>query len=139
MPALEVDDTFIEEEPGLFNAAGTALAFFYYRTCDRASDMFLDAVGLGAEDRRLHDRSTYSATATLQVEEPVRRGQRLTYRVSVRRIGGKSITYRVEVLGAEDGRRRAVFDTVGVCMDMTGPKPMQIPDEIRARIEEFVG
>lgn len=137
MPALEIGDTFIEDEPGLFGHDGTAQAFFYFRTCDRASDMFLDAVGLGAEDRRQHNRSTYSATATLTVEEPVKRGIRLLYRVSVQRIGGKSIGYRVEVLGAEDGRRRAIFDTVGVCMDMTGPRPMHIPDAIRERLEQY--
>lgn len=137
MPEMLVPDDFIEDEPGLWEADGRASAFFYYRTCDQASDVFLDAVDLGATARREIDQSTYSAAAELTVEKPVRKGEALVFAVRVLRIGGKSMTYAVEVLGAEDRARRAVYTSVGVCMDMTGPRPKPIPDSVREKLEAY--
>lgn len=137
MTAMQVDGDFIADEPGQFDEHGMALSFFYYRNCDRASDYFLDEVGIGAEARRSINRSTYSATATLDVVEPVTRGTPLRFEITVSRIGGKSVGYRVTMLGAKDDRVRAIYDTVGVCMDMTGPTPMAIPDEVREKLSAF--
>lgn len=137
MPALTLGDDFIAAEPGLFDAAGHATSFFYYRTCDQASDFFLDEVDLGAEARRSINQSTYSATASIEVLDPVEAGMALRYEVTVERIGGKSVGYRVIVLNAEDGRTHAIYDTVGVCMDMAGPTPKTIPDSVREKLERF--
>lgn len=137
MPALTVDGAFIEPEPGFFGPDGAATAFFYYRVCDRASDVFLDAVGLGETARREINRSTYSATCALEVSEPAREGEPLSFEIAVLRIGGKSVTYEVAARDAADGRLLARYETVGVCMDMTGPAPMAIPDTVRESLSEY--
>jgi acyl-CoA thioesterase FadM len=137
MPALTVDGDFIETEPGFFGPDGIATAFFYYRVCDRASDVFLDAVALGETSRREINRSTYSATCELEVVEPARDGMALSFDIAVLRVGGKSLTYEVVARAAEDGRPLARYETVGVCMDMAGPTPMTIPDEVRTALSLY--
>ena len=137
MPALIRGDELILDEPGLYDDTGVATSFFYYRTCDQVSDLLLDAVDLGAEARRTINQSTYSATASIDVSDPVKKGDRLRYEVTVERIGGKSVGYRAKVLNAEDGHLHAVFDTVAVCMDMSGPTPKAIPDSVREKLEGF--
>lgn len=138
MAELLVDGDFVETEPGFFDQSGVALSFFYYRNCDRASDIFLDVIGLGAEARHAINRSNYTAVAGIDVLNPVSEGEALRFSVQVDRIGGKSLTYRVLMQNAEDGAVRAVFNTVGVCMDMTGPTPMTIPDDVRAVISQYM-
>lgn len=137
MPVLTVDGAFIEPEPGFFAPDGTATAFFYYRVCDQASDVFLESVGLGETARRQINRSTYSAICELDVREPAREGVPLRFDIAVLRIGGKSVTYEVSARDAGDGRLLARYETVGVCMDMTGPSPMAIPDTVRESLSRF--
>ncbi len=138
MAAMQVPGDFIQIEPGMFDETGRAESFFYYRVFDLASDTLLNAAGLGADARRTINRSTYTATAELHIEEPVIQGERLRFEVVVTRIGGKSVTYRTRMIGVDDGRVKATYDTVGVCMDMTGPTSIPIPDDVRSVLEGYM-
>ena len=136
--ALKVSNPDFEEEDGFFDASGEATNFFYYRCCDRASDVFLDAVSLGAIAREEENRSTYSATAEVEVISAVRRGDQLNYEVAVDRIGGKSINYTVRVFRVGEDQPAAIYKTVGVCMDMTEVRPTVIPDFVKEKLAAFM-
>ncbi|MDF1750291.1 MAG: thioesterase family protein [Alphaproteobacteria bacterium] len=138
MTVLKVPGDFITAEPGFYDENGTAQAFFYFRNCDRASDIFLDSVGVGEKARREINRSTYSATANLTVKEAVPQETPLRFEVSVLRIGGKSFGYRTQMFGASDEKCYATYDSVAVCMDMTGPTPISLPEEVRDALSAYL-
>lgn len=134
---MKIERPDFEEEAGFFDADGVATNFFYYRCCDRASDVFLDAVSLGAIAREAENRSTYSATAEIEVSDPVRRGDSLDYEITVDRIGGKSVNYSVRVLKDGASEPAVLYRTVGVCMDMSDVTPMAIPDFVKEKLAAF--
>ncbi len=138
MPVLQVSGDFVTQEPGFYDENGTALTFFYYRNCDRASDIFLDSVGVGEQARREINRSTYSATANLVVADSVPQNTPLRFEISVTRIGGKSFGYRTRMLNAADDTCYATYDSVAVCMDMTGPTPIPLPDDVRDQLGNYM-
>ena len=125
-------------EEGLFDEDGLATAFFYYRQCDLASDVFFEDIGMGARERHELQRSNFAATASLEVFNPIRNGEGVTFDVSVTRIGTKSMTYRIRMKDGRDGAVRAIVESVGVCMDMAAGRPMALPDEVKARIQAYL-
>ncbi|NMM46234.1 hypothetical protein HH303_17215 [Rhodospirillaceae bacterium KN72] len=139
MPTRPVAGDFIDpSEEGLFDQDGLATGFFYYRQCDLASDVFFDDIGMGVRERHALQRSNFAATASLEIFNPVRHGESVTFDVSVIRVGTKSMTYRIRMNSVGDGALRAVVESVGVCMDMAAGRPMALPDEVKARIQAYL-
>ena len=139
MPARPVAGDVVDlSEDGLFDEDGLATAFFYYRQCDLASDVFFEDIGMGVRERHTLQRSNYAATVSLEIVNPVRSGEDVAFDVSVTRIGTKSMTYRIRMKDADDGAVRAVVESVGVCMDMVAGRPMALPDDVKVRIQTYL-
>jgi acyl-CoA thioester hydrolase len=75
------------------------------------------------------------ARAEIDYRMPARYGQTLEIRIDIAAIGRTSFTYDYEILD-EENRSVASARTVQVMYDYATAKPVQIPDEIRQKLQK---
>lgn len=111
----------------------------FYRWMEQVEHDFFRSLGLTIV-KHLPDGSTIGwprVTAQCRFESPARYEDVLTVRLTVQRIGVKSITYDVVITNGDRTIARGSMKTV--CCIVRPGQPMQsleIPDEYRSRIDE---
>ena len=111
----------------------------FYRWMEQVEHDFFRSLGLSIV-RHLSDGSTIGwprVTAQCRFESPARYEDVLTVRLTVQRIGVKSITYDVTIRNGDRTVARGSMKTV--CCIVHPGKPMlsqEIPEEYRSKIQE---
>ena len=95
--------------------------------------------GLGVDFARLHGEQKRGVPVRrLECDflSPSRIGERLTFTLALTRIGGSSLTARVEAAAGGIVRVRAIL--VLVYLSLETHRPVRLPDELRAKLARFV-
>ncbi len=111
----------------------------FYRWMEQAEHDFFRSLGLSIV-RHLPDGSTIGwprVTAQCRFESPARYEDVLTVRLTVQRIGVKSITYDVAITNGDRSVARGSMKTV-CCIVRPGlpMESLEIPEEYRSKIHE---
>ena len=102
----------------------------------QVEDWFNDALGIGYA-MLIHDRRIGFPTVSLNTEftAPCRLGEKLTLSLSVQSIGRSSL--KLAHKGNVGGRTCFIADQVLVAMSFDDYRPVDIPPDLRARLESF--
>ncbi len=126
----EIDHAGVMYYPALFDRIHRAFEDFWFAATGRTYAQILDGDGIGFP--LLDVQATF--------KRPFRFGEQLRIKFSVLRIGNKSLTFRVDLCGADDPedappRARARLVTAVISMGAFAPTPL--PDAYRAALEPY--
>ena len=88
----------------------------------------------GASDDK-GERGWADVKQTIEYVAEVNAGDVLEVRAAITGVGNKSITLRYEMMNLRENELAATLDGVAVLFDLKARKAMQIPDDLRAKIE----
>ncbi len=110
---------------------------FHVLVNGQVEDWFNDALGIGYA-RLIHERRIGFPTVSLNTEfsAPCRLGERLTLSLSVDSIGRSSL--KLQHKGTVGGKTCFISDQVLVAMSFDSYRPVDIPVDLRERLEAFV-
>ena len=110
--------------------AGIAFFSRAFEYCHETFEELLAAAGL-ASVFEVEGWGMPLVHADADFRAPMRLGDRLSVAVVVADLGERSITFRFEIKGAEDGRVRATVCHVHAFVELGGFRPRQVPDSVR--------
>lgn len=126
----EIDHAGVMYYPALFDRIHRAFEDFWFAATGRTYAEILDGDGVGFP--LLDVQATF--------KRPFRFGEQLRVRMGVLRIGNKSLTFQVDLSGADDPegappRARAKLVTAVISMDAFQPTPL--PDAYREALRAY--
>ena len=119
------------------DAAGIVHFSNYFRWMEEVEHAFFRSLGLSVQMRHEDKEIGWPrVSAGCDYEGPARFEDEVELRMSIGRIGEKSLSYKVEFINR--GKRIATGHSTSVCCELGGDggiKAIRIPDDIRARLE----
>ena len=111
----------------------------YFAACGDGVITFQTGLGLGPKDVRDGRQLSFAVVhAESDFKSEVGAGEAIFLRTGVDEIGGKSITFRHQLVRVEDGE--IVFETVFRCvlLDLNSRRAVTIPDDVRVKAQAFI-
>jgi acyl-CoA thioester hydrolase len=94
--------------------------------------------GLSLEDIRARGLGTVVATLTIDFHHEIGAGQLVLIRGAVTRVGTKSFSHEMRLFEADAMTHCATQKTVEVCFDTRARKAVELPDDVRGRLQAIV-
>jgi acyl-CoA thioester hydrolase len=94
--------------------------------------------GLSLEDIRARGLGTVVATLTIDFHHEIGAGQLVLIRGAVTRVGTKSFSHEMRLFEADAMTHCATQKTVEVCFDTQARKAVELPDDVRGRLQAIV-
>ena len=94
-------------------------------------------LGLFTKDQSFMELGIILADVHISYRAPVFYGQNIKAGVHVARLGGKSMTWKQNIVDADTGRELANGEVIMVAYDYNEEKSIAIPDEWREKIIAF--
>lgn len=107
---------------------------FYSVIFDRAGEEAFDLMGMGAEYARSRAMTYYTAESHISYLRPLTNGAHFSVSFQVLDHDDKRIRSLQQLMHA-DGWTAAVCETLSLHVDMSGPKVVPFPQDIRARVD----
>lgn len=113
--------------------AGIAHFSNFYRWMESAEHAFLRE-----REIELHDGEIGwpRVNASAEFKKPIKFGDLVRVRVSVSEVRTRSVCYSFEFLVNDDDTVRATGEMISVCVKLATMKAMEIPEDIRAKLEQ---
>ena len=96
-------------------------------------------LGLFAKDQSFMELGIILADVHISYRAPIFYGQNIKVGVHVARLGGKSMTWKQNIVDADTGQELAHGEVIMVAYDYKEEKSMAIPQEWREKIVAFEG
>ncbi|HET9590863.1 MAG TPA: thioesterase family protein [Anaerolineales bacterium] len=106
---------------------------------EQARVAYLIELGLFTKDQSFMEIGVILADVHITYFEPVYFGQNIKVGVHVAKLGNKSMTWKQNIVDVETGKEITTGEVVMVTYDYRQEKTISIPEEWRAKIEEFEG
>lgn len=104
---------------------------------EQARVAYLIELGLFTKDQSFMEIGVILADVHITYFEPVYFGQNIKVGVHVAKLGNKSMTWKQNIVDVETGKEITTGEVVMVTYDYRQEKTISIPEEWRAKIEEF--
>ena len=115
-------------EPGWIDYNGHMNVAFYVLAFDRATDVFLDHVGLGEQYLQLEGGSTFTAEMNVSYIREVRKGDGLRFETRLLGYDDKRIHYFHSMYHSEEGYLAATNECLSLHMNMQTRRVAQLPE-----------
>jgi len=109
---------------------------FYNVLFDRAADQFYEIIGLGADYAKTRNFTTYTAEFHIRYLRELHLGHRVTVHSWLLDHDAKRF-HTWQEIHHEDGWIAATGETLGLHIDMSGPRVAPFPEDIAAGMDEF--
>lgn len=120
------------------DAAGIVHFSNYFKWMEEVEHAFFRSIGFSVQLRHGGREIGWPRVSVgCDYEGPARFEDEIELRMSIGRVGEKSLSYKVEFING--GKRIATGHSTSVCCEMgeEGMKAIRIPEEIRAKLEQM--
>ena len=113
--------------------AGIAHFSNFYRWMESAEHAFLRERGIVLHDGEI---GWPRVNASADFKKPIKFGDDVRVRVSVAEVRTRSVCYAFEFFVNDDETVRATGEMISVCVELATMKAVEIPPDIRAKLEQ---
>ena len=125
--------------PSLCDSLGHLNTRSYFNIFDEASFWFFNALGEPCDVLQANQRSWADIKAEIEYKAEVPLGRPFLVRTGVVALGGRSVTFRHEMVSGSDGDvLSATMQAVSVFFDLAARKAVPLPDDFRVRAERHM-
>lgn len=111
----------------------------HYAACfDDAAWHFPSMAGFSLDEFRSRGLGTVVATLTIDFHQEIRAGQLILVRGAITRVGGKSFGHEMRLYEADSMTHCATQKTVEVCFDTAARKAVELPADVRQKLQAIV-
>ena len=128
--------TLMDVVPEWIDYNGHMNMAFYNVLFDRAADQFYEIIGLGADYAKTRKLTTYTAEFHIRYLRELHLGHKVRVRSWLLDHDEKRF-HTWQEIHHEDGWVAATGETLGLHVDMSGPRVAPFPDDIAKRMDDF--
>jgi acyl-CoA thioester hydrolase len=125
-------------EPSWIDYNGHMNVAYYHMAFDRATDVFLESIGLGEEYLKRENGSMFALEDHLTYQRELRLGE--PFRITLQLLAAdlKRIHYFLRMIHGGEGHLVATCEHLSIFVDMAARRSAALPDRVRASVDSIL-
>jgi acyl-CoA thioester hydrolase len=125
-------------EPDFLDYNGHMNVAYYHVAFDRATDRFLEQLGLGEEYLRRENGSMFALEDHITYQRELRLGEPFRITLQLLDLDDKRVLYFLRLLRVEGGHLAATCEHLSIYVDMTTRRSAPMPARFREKLEALL-
>jgi acyl-CoA thioester hydrolase len=125
-------------EPSWIDYNGHMNVAYYHMAFDRATDVFLESIGLGEEYLKHENGSMFALEDHLTYQREIRQGEPFRIALQLLAADAKRIHYFLRMIHGETGHLVATCEHLSIFVDMSARRSAPLPEPVRAKVASIL-